>query len=225
MWGHRSRADDRCGARALLALLAAALLCVGTSACGAGAGGPADSRSAPSAATGAGETGTQSVSSRAAGAGGYLKDDGDNDGDDPHATNPGQDDEVLFETYGHRASAPTERAITTLVEHYYKAALSENGVRTCALLAAGLTAGLISSQSQTTHSARTCAAAVAPLLAQQHRHLLAEDPTSMVFIGVYVKGDLGLAVLGFRAAPESDLVVEREGDTWKLAALLDSEVP
>jgi hypothetical protein len=200
-------------------LFAATLLCTWAGACGSGARTPADPGSATSTLP------AKSRDANSSRAGNYLKADGDKDGDDPHPSNPGQDDQALLATYGYRASASTAHAIATLVEHYYDAALTGDGAHACALLAAGPTAGLVSSQSQTSHGAHNCATAIEPLLAQQHRHLLAEDPASMVVTGVYVNGDLGLALLGFRASPESDIVVEREGGAWKLGALIDSEVP
>jgi len=46
----------------------------------------------------------------------------------------------------------------------------------------------------------------------------------MVVISVHAKGNLGLAVLGFRRVPESEILVEREGSSWKIDALFDSEM-
>jgi hypothetical protein len=40
--------------------------------------------------------------------------------------------------------------------------------------------------------------------------------------GVYLKSDLGMAVLGFRHAPESAILLSREGQAWRVDALFDS---
>jgi hypothetical protein len=40
-----------------------------------------------------------------------------------------------------------------------------------------------------------------------------------------VKGALGLAVLGFRTTPESEIIVERERRAWKIAALFGTYMP
>jgi hypothetical protein len=202
--------------RTLPALLVSAAIAACLMACGSSSRSPSG---------GTRSSGTTVASTSAAPPGGYIKDDGDKDGDDPHPTDPGQDDQSLLATYGHRASTSAAHTISALVKHYYAAALAGDGAQACALLDAGLAAGLISSQSQTKRGAGACAAAVAPLLAQQHQHLLAEDPATMTVTGVYVNGNLGLALLGFRDSPETDIVVEREGHAWKIGALIDSNVP
>ncbi len=46
----------------------------------------------------------------------------------------------------------------------------------------------------------------------------------MTVIKVYVKGTLGVAELGFRKTPEQELIVEREGGTWKVDAPLSVDL-
>jgi hypothetical protein len=189
--------------RALPALLASALLGIGI---GVGA---------------CGSSASTSISSRS----GYLKEDGDKDGDDgAYPAHPGQDDQSFLATYGGRARPATARAIASVVERYYAASLAGDGASACALLNAGLATALAAQRGRAAQGDRACAAALSPLLAQQHPHLLAEDPATMVVTGVYAKGNLGLAVLGFRSAPESDIVVAREGRAWRIDALFDNQM-
>jgi hypothetical protein len=42
---------------------------------------------------------------------------------------------------------------------------------------------------------------------------------------VRVKADLGLAVIAFKTTPESEIVLEREGHTWKIDALFGGYMP
>ncbi len=190
-----------------LALAAAAL---GPTACGGAAGG---ARSAKLA---------YGVVKETAPLGSYLRNDGDTDNDDPHASFPGQDHQSLLATYGGRpAPAATARAIAAVVKRYYAVSAAGEGAHACALLSTGARAGVAVQQP----GSANCTSAIATLLAQQHAHLVTEEPASMTVIGAYAKGDLGLAVLGFRRAPESDVVLEREGGVWRIASPLDNLVP
>jgi hypothetical protein len=200
---------DRCS-KALSGLLAVALLGVGVAACG----GPAKA------------TGSTTQPSTAATPGGHLHADGDHDGDDGHPTDPGQDDQGLLLAYGGPAHAPpaTTRTIEALVKRYYAASLAGEAAGACALLGSEILAGLIAEQGESSRGVGACATAIAPVLAQLHDHLVVENPATMVVIGVYVKGDLGLVLLGFKHSPESDIVVQREGSVWKVGALFDNEV-
>ena len=149
--------------------------------------------------------------------GGYLKEDGDKD-DDDNPRDLRQDDKEFLESYGPRASPAGTRTIAALTRSYYTAALAGNAARTCALLNSALATALASESG----GAHACSAGIAPLLAQEHQHLLAEDPATMTVVGVYVKGDLGLVVLGFKNAPESDIIVTGTGNAWRIDALYDS---
>lgn len=183
------------------ALLASALLAVGIAGCG-------------------GASAKQSVH-RAADAAGHLKADGDKDADDQGAgyPHPEQDDQEFLARYGHGADPATASAIAVLVKRYYAATLAGDATRACALLDPTL-ARQLTEQS----AAGACPAALAPALAQRHRYLLTEEPATMTVLGVYARGTLGLAVLGFRRSPETDVLVEREGSAWKLDSLFDNRM-
>ena len=208
--------------RALPALLVAALLGTTVVACG-GAARVASSSSSPSTGLGTNGATATTASSSAVPSGGFLKEDGDKDSDDgAYPAHPGQDDQSFLATYGVRAPPAEARTIAALVRRYYAASLAGDGASTCELLDAGIATALAAQQGTAAHGTAACAASLSPLLAQQHQHLLAEEPTMMVVTSVYAKDNVGVAVLGFRNAPESIIVLAREGHAWKIDALFDS---
>ncbi|MGC2374858.1 MAG: hypothetical protein WA484_13380 [Solirubrobacteraceae bacterium] len=211
--------------RRSLALLATGLLGLTAVACGGTSKTTSSISASPHDAGPSGGSAATSASG-ASQPSGYLKDDGDADGDDgQNPANAPNDDLAFLATYGHGASPADMRAVTTLVKSYYAAAAAGEAARACSLLDSTLAAGLASGQSQAPHGPRDrCAASMAPLLRQQHQRLTAEDPATMTVIGVHVKGNLGLAVLGFRTMPEAVIVVEREGSMWKIDALFDNNM-
>jgi hypothetical protein len=192
--------------RRLLALLASALLAGGALACDS-------SSSSSSTAPVANNTASTSTS------GGYLKEDADSDGDDPHTTQPGQDDQEFLAGYGPLTDPATTSTIASVVRRYYAASVAGNGAGACALLNAALATSLAGGQGQ---AAGTCATGIAPVLTEQHQRLRTEEPATMTVIGVRAKGNLALAILGFKHAPESDILLQREDNTWKIDALYDS---
>lgn len=211
--------------RPLLALLITALLGLTTVACGGASKSPG-STSPTSPTSGSTDSSTTTVASSAESSG-YLKNDGDNDNDDlRHPVKAENDDRMLLVTYGHKADPADTRSVTTLVKSYYAASTAGEGMKACSLLYSSLAVGLADGQGQSAGGATdACAKPMSLLLKQQHQRLAVEDASTMTVIGVYVKGDVGLVVLGFRASPESEIIVEREGHTWKIDALFDSDVP
>jgi hypothetical protein len=164
-------------------------------------------------------------SARTAPAGGYVKLDGDADTDDERSrVRRGADEQPLLKSYGPMARPGVTRTIGALVRSYYAAAAAAQAARACSLLDATLAEGLATQPAQ--HgSARSCAGAISPLLSQQHSRFVAEDASTMTIVAVHVKGDLALAVLGFRTTPESQIVLQREESSWKIAALFGSYMP
>jgi hypothetical protein len=184
--------------RQSLALLAAALLSITTIACGAGASNE------------------------------YSKQDGDYDFDDVagYHSGPTNDDLSLLATYGHRAPPAEARAVTALVKRYYAASAAGDGATACTLLSASLAGGLASATSQPVRGAgTTCAGPMSLLLEHQHAQLAAKEVATMTVIAVHTKGDIGLAVLGFRTTPQSEMILVREGGAWRINALFDGIMP
>jgi hypothetical protein len=213
--------------RLLLAALVVAFLSVTTFACGDSSkvtdSTPTISRD---------NTSTKSTSTTAilgtAPPGHYLKNDGDEDYDDaPNYRHGNRDARIFLTTYGHLASPAETRAVRKLIRNYYTAAAAGDGASDCALLDTALATGLVPEQSGSSNAGahNTCATAMSQLLAQQHQRLVADDIPSMIVPAVYLKGNFGLAVLGFRRTPESEIVITREGHAWKIDALFDSEMP
>ncbi|MGA9285479.1 MAG: hypothetical protein WBV85_08550 [Solirubrobacteraceae bacterium] len=206
--------------KAQLAVLIGLFLCAGTVGCG-GAHKDTDSTSSSVAPA---ETAT--TISPSAPPNSYLKNDGDKDSDDEgHRPKVENDDRVFFAMYGRRADPADKRAVTILIKHYYTAAAAEDSKTTCSLLASNLLPGFTDGKDASGQNALSaCAASISSLLRQQHRQLLADNVPTMVVTSVHVKGDLGVAALGFRATPEGEIVVEREGHVWKMGALLDTDL-
>ncbi|MGA9876674.1 MAG: hypothetical protein WBQ21_12790 [Solirubrobacteraceae bacterium] len=187
----------------LCALLITALLGLGVAACG-------------------------STSATIATSGSYLKKDGDKDFDDdgPQKKVHTNDDAVLLAASGGEPGERTKQAITAVVKRYYAAAAAEDGATACSLLYSTLANAVASSQTVTASAGgKTCAAAMSLLYKQQHVQLAADNVATMLVTGVHVKGNLGLAVLGFRTMPEGEILVELEGGAWKIDSLLDSLMP
>lgn len=155
--------------------------------------------------------------------GSYLHADGDKDGDEGSGSpDRGQDEQSLLAGY-RRAGPRQARAIAALVSDYYAATLAGNGSRACRLLSATQQAGVGGEGPSSGRS--SCAAAMTSLLTQQHAHLASEDPATMVVVAVYTHGDEALAVVGFRTAPESELLLVSEHGGWRVDELFDSEMP
>jgi hypothetical protein len=193
-------------------------VCLVASACGASAGTRASTRS-----------------SRAAGftrpaalpPGGYLHSDADQDPDDRSLhVKPSQSDDVAFLAgYGKPASPVRLKPIAALLKRYYAASAASDAAQVCALLVPALARELAEGAGRPAPGAlHACAAAVSPILAHQHARLLAEGVSTMVVVEARVKGPLALAVLGFRAAPVSQLLLERERGTWRVDSLFDSVI-
>jgi hypothetical protein len=203
----------------LLALMAIGLLGICATACGSSSKGVSSISQASS-------TGAQTTTTVAAPPGGYLKSDGDKDKDEGShdVEDAANDDSSVLSTYGKKAGGAVKQAVALAVRNYYAAATAGNGAKACSLLAAGLAANLAEGQGQSARP-KTCTATVLPLFAQEHQRLLADDAATMVVPAVYVKGNVGLALLGFRAVPEGQILLLREGHAWKIDAVVDSEVP
>lgn len=194
-------------------LLAIYMLGCGITACGGTSGAPRSSSGAPALAN---------ASSRVKPSAGYLKSDGDGDPDD-RGQKQFSDDQKETLALAPSPSGAETRAIATMVRNYYAAATDEDGATGCSLLASSL-ATAISERQVADGGTKTCAMSLSVLFKQQHQRMAAEEPSTMVVTGVHVSGTLGLATLGFRAMPEAQIIIQREGDTWKIDALFDSTV-
>jgi hypothetical protein len=210
--------------RALLALLAAGILAASLAACGGSAKTTTSTGNDARAETTASTRSTSSTDTDKDSSG-YLKNDGDKDEDDEPGYNKPlteSDGQRLLRAYGVKPSAAEMQAIATTVKRYFAAAAREQSAQACSLLAAGLAAGLSASAGG---SGKACTNAMTTMLAQQHAQLLADEPATMAVPTARVKGELALAVLDFHKQPESQILLQREGKTWRIDALSSSELP
>jgi hypothetical protein len=174
-------------------------------------------QAAPSAVATALERGAGTASTSE---GGYLHYDGDNDErtqDEPG----GHDDDVQPAAYPSEATAIDRRAIASVVKRYFAAAERGDAASACALLRSSLASELDRQRSG------GCRAALSQLFGEEHAQLLADDVATMVLIGARVgdEDNVSTALLGFRAEPEQEILVEREGKAWKLGSPLGSSPP
>lgn len=147
---------------------------------------------------------------------------------------PGTSDDQLVRKYG-RAAPPADRlAIAALARRYLVAALGEDAAEGCRLLAASVVSEARRA-SEVPHEyaspgampGSSCAAYAARLFKLNHQQLGLADVSSLKVAIVRVNHDatLGLAVLAFKTTPERQLTVLREAGHWKMASLLDEDIP
>ena len=153
--------------------------------------------------------------------------DGDGDSDNASASYyDGDDSSVLG--YGRAAGAVDRRAITALIERYYAAAAARDGASACAMivspLANSVAVDLGRPPGPSYARGGTCAAVMSKVYARDHSQLAAYSSKLEVH-AVRLHGPRGTAVLAFRALPARRMPVTREQGRWKIAALLDGELP
>jgi hypothetical protein len=197
----------------LLALLAIAGLTAGIAACGdAATGGSSDART------------TTSTSSSTTD---YAKADADRDNDIGASHDDTNHNDLS--SFGRPAGAGDERAIATVVKRYYATALNGDGAKGCSMLYSILaeTAAedyAVAGGPTYLRGATSCQAVMSALFSHFHAQLAIEVPKFGV-THVFLKGRHGLVVLSFADLPERELPVIREGNVWKIASLLDRELP
>jgi hypothetical protein len=209
----------------LLALTAVTLLALGVTACG-GAGKTTSQASsgATSAATREHATVTAPASEPPEN---FTKADADKDGDIT-AIPAGDNDNAREFNYGHAASSSEQRAITTLLKRYYAAAAAGDGGRACTMIYSTIVESVAEDYGQQPGPAylrggKTCPA-VMTLLFKHFKSRLTADLPRLKVIRVRLVQHHGLAILGFGSFPERQIPVGREGSSWKVQALLDSEL-
>jgi hypothetical protein len=131
--------------------------------------------------------------------------------------------------YGHAASVSDQRAVTKLLKRYYAAAAAENGAAACMMIYSTLAESVAEDYGHTppgpeySHG-RTCPEVMTRMFAHFHPQLALELPKLQV-AHVRLVEHHGLVVLSFGTLPERQIGVAREGHTWKVETLLDSEIP
>lgn len=136
-------------------------------------------------------------------------------------------DEIL--DYAKAANATNKRKITALVKRYYLAAAAEDGSRACSMLFRPVAKAVPEDQGTSPPGpaymqGKTCPAVVTLMFKHFHDQIMTELPALKV-TRVRLEHDHGLVVLTFGAMPERQTSVHREGYSWKMSALIDSEMP
>jgi hypothetical protein len=209
----------------LLVALVIALLSLGVAACGS----QDKSRGSVSEASSSAAANMAITPSATVLSGGYVRGDDDADGSGSEDY-----DDAGVRGYGRAASAADRQVVTALLKGYYAAAAAGDGATACSLMLPRLVKG--SNLGEAAEEAyppapstpplrgKSCAQIMSLLFTEDHQQLAADSAT-LVVSSLRVKGNHGLALLGFRTTPERQIPVERGGGVWKVDAPLDSEVP
>jgi hypothetical protein len=205
----------------LLTLLAAALLSVNLLACGDSK--VSSTKSSSTDGTSARSTDVSDQSGQV-----HSKVDSDKDDDVGAAYDDTNNNSVL--ELGHAAGAADNRAVTELVKRYYAAAAAQDGDGACSMIVRTLADAMAEDYGHGSagpaylSAGKTCPTVMVLLFRHFQRHLALEVPLLTVS-RVRISGRQGLAILTFRAMPERQIPVTKEGRSWKIATLLDSELP
>lgn len=212
--------------KSLPVLLAMALLSVGVSACGSGK----NTNSGSHATSGVAATGstTATTASGAISTQDYTKADGDKDNDNIAAPYDDTNNNEILD-YARAASPADKQAVAALIKRYYTAAAAGDGAKACSMLYVTLAEAVPedygkSPPGQPYMQGNTCPAVMTLLFKHLHNQLTVELPLLKV-TRVRLDQHHGLAVLSFGKMPERQISVHRERHTWKIEALLDSELP
>jgi hypothetical protein len=153
-------------------------------------------------------------------------DPGPADEDIPHSFYDGDDGEIRH--YGRATNAATTRAVTALVDRYYRAVTMGDDVSACSLVAGDLVRALVEQAgelpSRRYHTAGACPAVISRQFARAPGRN-AGDLAAVAVIGVRIEGKEGLALLRMSNAEVRDIPVGREGGRWKLEAIVDNGLP
>lgn len=126
-----------------------------------------------------------------------------------------------FGTIADEADAKAVAAITT---RYYHAVAASDGAAACGLIHAGMAQAIPEDVGPLAGKRRTCAA-VMSLLFRTRRGMPTADVDAIRVRQVRVKGNTAIALLRSPKMHSGELVLEREGSTWKVLDLLGSVLP
>lgn len=210
-----------------LALLTVVLLSGYIAACGgSGKGSTADSSTTASTGTEIATVSTVPTDTTPAPV--ETKADADKDNDLEAAEGDDHNNNSTLD-YGHQADTTDAHTIAALVKRYYKTAYTENGAQACSMIYSTLEEAVPEDYGQSPPgppymSGTTCPAVLTLMFKHFHPQLALEYP-KLVVARVRLVEHHGIAILHFGALPERQIGVSREGHTWRISQLLDSEVP
>lgn len=192
--------------------------------------GPSESSGAPASkeSTSAPSSGS---GSRPSGAGssfaGYTMPAGDQDGDSSDTSAFDKDDSFVT-SFGHSAGAADSKAIESLVTRYYGAIAKADGATACKLLFFVITESAAETYGQTAFDAaagrgKSCGPVMSKVFAKNRQQLVAESHLLKV-MAIRVERKRAWVLLRFGPLSIRRMVVYREGSSWKIGELLDTEL-
>ena len=201
--------------KSLLVLWVGALLALSASACGGTSATVATSSTTTTATASTTETPNETGS------------DADKDNDVGAPEDDKNNNDVLDS--GSEASPSDRKKIVALVNGYYKIALAEDGAKACTMIYSTLAESVpedYGSFAGPSYMRGTTCPAVLTLLFKHFHSLLAMQLPKLKVTRVRLTEHHGLAVLNFgKTLPERQISVSREGHVWRIATLLDSQLP
>jgi hypothetical protein len=219
--------------KTLLLLIVFAVVSLGVLACGdasKGSGstpnGPADAAARTASQRGLLSDGDADNPRDIDGDGQDGSEDSDDDSKTPESYTYHDHDDSAILGYGHPAGVADGRAVTAAVKRYYAAAAVHDGATACSLILLSIASSVPETYAQRAgppylRGGKTCQAVMTKLF----RHLHSRLAGTIEVTGVRVNGDGAEALLGSTTMHASDVMLKREGGTWKFEALLGSTLP
>jgi hypothetical protein len=197
----------------------------GTTSSGAPTTAPSSGGALAASGGAAASAGTGSSGAAAAGSNGVPT--GDQDGDGPNDVAFDKDDSFIT-TFGHASSPADGRAITSLVKRYYAAIASGDGVTACTLLFFVIVESAPETYGQTAFDAtagrgKGCGPVLSKVFKGSHQQLLAENRHLKV-LAIRIQGKRAWVLLRFGPKSVRRIIAYREGNSWKIGELLDTEL-
>jgi hypothetical protein len=152
---------------------------------------------------------------------------GDQDGDSANDKAFDKDDSFIT-TFGHAAGPRDRKAITDLVTRYYAAIAKDDGTTACRLLFFVITESAAETYGQTAADAtagrgKRCGPVMSNAFKVNQAQLAAEDRHLKV-MAIRVQRKRAWVLLRFGPESVRRLIAYREGSSWKIGELLDSEL-
>jgi hypothetical protein len=218
---------SRAAAKPALAALAALALAALAGACGSSSGSQSARTASGATPATPHQTTTAKKDPETVAVTEYTRIDADRDNDLEAAEDDTNNNAAL--RFGQSASPGDRRAIEALVRRYYEVALAGEAAKGCSMLYSLLVESAVEDYAGTgglpyAQGAKNCQEVLADVFRFYHARLVALVP-KLGISDVRLQGGHGYAVLSFGRLPERELLVSREGHTWRIGAFMDSELP
>ncbi len=135
----------------------------------------------------------------------------------------GDDHAVL--AFGHTASATDRKALAAIVMRYYTAAGVADGARACSMMTARYVVVVPEDYGRGAGPSYARGKTCATVMSKLFKHLQKQVAVLFKVTDVRVKGSVAIVLLGSALAPASDVSLEQEDGTWKIASLIGTPLP